>query len=141
MCTFLFGRPTLENSIVKCACWGAILGWVISGEVFQAAFEWGRGKACGNQWGQSASLKVIPGNSLLSEKGLGRYRSYRSRPVSTSCASGWGAYGLSPSGAKVLGMDHQSRELVSRSIGEAQQGHCAFQVEIIVTPQIWLKRI
>ena len=29
-CTFLFGKPTLKNSTVKRACWGAILGWVTS---------------------------------------------------------------------------------------------------------------
>jgi len=42
MCTFLFGKPTLKNSTVKRACWGAILGWVTSWEVSWAACERGR---------------------------------------------------------------------------------------------------
>jgi len=41
-CTFLFGKPTLENSTVKRASWRAILGCVTSWEIFQAAREGGR---------------------------------------------------------------------------------------------------
>ena len=56
-------------------------------------------------------------------------------------ASGWRAYGHSHSEAKILGMDHQSRGLVSRSVTEAQRERLALQVGVIVTPQVWLKRI
>jgi len=33
--------------------------------------------------------------------------------------SGWRAHGQSPSGEKILSVDHRSRGLVSRSVGEA----------------------
>ena len=39
---FPFGKLTLKNSTVKRACWGAILGWVTSWKVSQAACERGR---------------------------------------------------------------------------------------------------
>jgi len=41
-CTFLFEKPTRKNFIVKCAYWGAILGWVTSWEVSWIACEQGR---------------------------------------------------------------------------------------------------
>ena len=98
------------------------------------------GKTCGDLWGQSTILEAVIGKTYDRE-GSGHYRWYQSRPAIVSCASGWRAHGQSPSGAKILGVDRQSRGLVSRSIVEAQQGRCALQVGVIVTPRVRLKRI
>jgi len=98
------------------------------------------GTTSGDRWGQSTILEVVIGKTR-EWKRLGHYRWYQSRPATMSCASGWRAHEQSPSGAKILDVDRRPRGLVSRSVGQIQRGHCAFQVGVIVIPWVWLRRI
>src|ERR1044072_1887801 len=73
----LFGSPTHKNYKVKCACLGAISGWVTSWKVFPGIARV-RTKRAGN-------TRVVTLRPVVKS---GCYRWYQSRPLLVRCVSG-----------------------------------------------------
>src|ERR1044072_2139096 len=73
----LFGSPTHKNYKAKCACLGAILGWVTSWEVFP-----GSARVRTMRAGKTRVVTVRP----VVQSGC--YKWYQSRPLPVRCVSG-----------------------------------------------------